>query len=350
MIKKATLEELLADASTLDQGKEKVFLKMADITDYDTDNHTFTLGGTEFKFDDHALRQMLQKLKIPAPYYMTCSPELREKQLREGFEGVSNKSQYWFKMKDDTVYGMVPNGYYESLTRPFIDRVVDGLPNNLTLKEYWLDMKSLRMRFIIGDMSFIEKDQIIPGIDVHFSEVNATPFFLQSTMFRLVCENGMMLPEGASPSFKMPMTRFKADQFTGILSSVRERVLTVQEPFANMLESLKEIPLPAEVNLTELDDAHKITQNLVMPSRLLQRDYGALVWSEYTNSENPTVNGYVNAITRTARDLESDDKVKLETTAGSFVARMQSFKSDHDRHSQALEFTLPGIKRLFAKH
>lgn len=350
MIKKnESLETLLADARELDTGKHNVFYKLPDIQEWDSTENTFNIGGAAFKTTSFAMKQLLKKLHIPAPYYQACSPELRDKELHEAFQEASNKVEYCFKIKEDKIYGIVPKQYYPANTSMFVQKIVEQLPADCELKEYSLDLSELRMRLISKGEQFIDNDTIMAGLDLRFSEVGATPFMMQTTLYRLVCSNGMMLPEGTAPTFKMPMTRFKDDQFNANVSMIPDRFYKAQKPFAELFEACKTIELPTAGG-KELEGDLKTARDLILPSRALQRDYGDLIMEAYDHDENLTLNGLLNAVTRIARDLESSDKTTLEMSAGAFLSKLYSLKQDHEEHNQEFIFTVPNFKRLFTRH
>lgn len=349
--KNESMETLLADARTLDVGKNQVLYKIPDISEWDSVDHKLTLGGASFDLTEYALKQFLKKLKIPYQYYMTCSPELRDKEIREAMEEQSGKVEYIFKVKEDKIYGIVPKQYYNSQTAPFIQKIADNLPANVTIAEYELNLDKVRVRFISSDKEFVPVDALVPGVDVLFSEVAATPFAMQTAIFRKVCSNGLMLPEGHAPSFKMPMTRFKEEQFQAALSSMRDEFFDNQLPLAELFEKFKTIELPSSRGEEELPQILAIARDLVLPSRVLQRDYEQLIIEEFNkNEDNLTLNGLLNAVTRTARDIGASEKVKLESSAGAFVSKVFSLQKDAEKHNEEFEFSLPNFKRLFARH
>lgn len=353
MLKKnEQLETLLADAHTLDEGKQQIFYKIPDIIQWNSSEHKITLGGAEFGLTDYALRQFLKKLKIPYPYYMQCSPDLRDKEIREAMEEQSGKVEYVFKIKNDKIYGIVPKQYYSTLTEPFLQRVASNLPGNVSIAEYSLDLDKTRVRFMATDKVFVQVDEIVPAVDVSFSEVGACPFNIMSALFRKVCSNGMMIPEGKAPSFKMPMARFRDEQFEASILSMTE-MFDHQQDFAELFEKFKTIKLeePVSVQDEEYPEQFKAAYNLILPSRALQKDFGQLVVEEFNKHEdNKTVNGLMNAVTRTARDITGADKDRLESSVGAFLSKVYSLQKDVELHNEQFDFTLQNIQRLCKRH
>lgn len=349
--KNETMETLLSDAHELDTNKHQVFYKIPDITEWDSIDHKISLGGSSFELTDYALKQFLKKLKIPYQYYMSCSSELRDKEIREAMQEQSGKIEYIFKLKDEKIYGIVPKQYYSTLTEPFIQKIAENLPSSVSIAEYELNLDKIRVRFVSTDTSYVDVDALVPGVDVNFSEVGATPFAMQTAIYRKVCSNGLMLPEGYAPSFKMPMTRFREEQFQASVSSMKDSFFEKQKPIAELFEKFKEIPLPSSRGLEELPEELKTARDLVLPSRVLQRDYEQLILEEFNKTEdNLTVNGLLNAITRTARDIGVAEKVKLESSAGGFVSKVYSLQQDAVKHNEAFDFSIPSFKRLFKRH
>lgn len=355
VIKDKRLEEVIEEQRLVDAQKTHFQFKISDIHSWDTEHLTFNIAGDR-TLTSYALKQLLKKLKIPYSYFMACSPELRDKELREAMESANSRTDYIFKVyrqgeADERIYGLVPPQYYPALTVNFMDRIREALPTDVTLSEFSVSLDEMRLRIISGEKSFIEKDKIIPAVDITYSEVGKCPYAVKSSLYRVVCSNGMMLPEGLSPSVKIPLTRFSEAQFQSSLFSLGD-TFEKQKSFAETLERLKEIPLPDRLDgPDELPAEMKDAINLVIPSKIVQRDYTQLILNEYTQAENFSVNGLVNALTRTARDIQDNsEKSSLELLAGSFVSRVHSLDVDHKEHNQELEYTVPNLRRLFKRH
>lgn len=351
-----TAAEIIAAQQELDSHKTYFQFKIGDMARWDSDKLTFEFAGQEYELTSFALKQLLKKLKIPYPYFMNCSPELRDKEIREALLDANKKTEYVFKVfvENDAavpkIFGIVPPQYYPGYTSNVFQRAADIIPGNLEASESEQHLDFSRIRFLAKDTSFIEVDEIVPGIDLWYSEVGRKPFLLQSVMFRKVCSNGLMLPESSSPCGKIPMTRFKEEQFSAMLSTLKESILEKQRPFAETLEKLKTVELPNSVESDE--DAAKITaaKELVLPSRALQADYGDLVTHQYISDNNFTMNGIVNAVTRVARDIESSEKLLLEESAGRFTSKIFALEEDHRSHNQEMEYSVANFRRLFKRH
>lgn len=355
VVKDKPFDELLLEQQEVDRRKSTFRYKIGDIQNWDTENLVFDIGGPR-NLTSHALKQLLKKLKIPYPYFMQCSPELRDKELREAMEDANKKTEYVFKVynageTDERIYGIVPPQYYPALTSNFMQRIREALPSGVSLKESNVSLEEMRLRIISDNVKYVEKDNIIPGVDVWFSEVGKNPYMVQSVLFRVVCSNGLMLPEGSAPTVKIPLARFSEAQFQASLSSLGE-TFERQKIYADTFERLKEIELPMKVEDTEeLPDVMKDAIQLVIPSKGIQRDYGQLILNQYNEDEGNNMNALVNALTRTARDIEDNtEKVMLESTAGTFLSKVNSLNQDHRDYDQVLEFSVPNFKRLFKRH
>lgn len=356
IVKNSTLEALITAQKETDDRKTFFPFKIGEVSEWDSEALTFNMGGVDYDMTSYALKQLLKKLKIPAPYFMQCSPDLRTKELREALQDANKKTEYIFKVINEEgserpkIFGIVPPQYYSALTSNFLSRVNENMPKDMEVSEYNTNLEYTRVRLLPKDKAFIEVDEIVPGVDLWYSEVGAKPFLLQSVMFRKVCSNGMMLPEAGAPSSKIPLTRFKEEQFQAILSSLREDLLDQQLPYAETMEKLKTIELPQEVKEDEPAELLTAAKNLIMPSRLLQRDYGDTVTTQYIKDGNFTMNGMLNAVTRIARDIDGPDKLALESTAGAFTSRVTSLERDHKAHNQEFEYSIPNFTRLFKRH
>lgn len=348
--KNTTVEELVESARELDKDKTTIFYKIPDIELVNPVEHKITLGGTEYQLTNYALKQFLQKMKIPFTYFLQCSPELREREVGEGLRDIASpKVEYAFKIKEDKIYGIVSKAYCQLPTSDILGYITSHLPPGLSLNEFQLNLEGLTARFIADNQEFIENDTLKSMVDIGFSEVGAMPFQITSAVFRQVCTNGMMLPEGLAPSFRMPMARFKREVLEGAVSSIPDRMYGSMQPFMDTFEGLKEIQLPQASTNDDLAPEIDSMLNLVLPSRVLQRDYKSLVLDHYNLDQNLTANGVVNAVTRTARDLESNDKFKLEQSAGAFLSRVVKGKQAIEGKGGHFDFTQDRVIELFAK-
>lgn len=348
--KDTSIEQLVTSVRTLDENKRTVFYKIPDLTNFDPDESTINMGGSEFKFTDYALKQFLKKLKVPYNYYQSCSPDLRLKEVKEGMDtNGSPKVEYAFRVKEDKIYGMVSKAYCLHPSSHILGQVLSQLPQGLQIKEFALTLEELRVRFIAPQQEFIENDTLYSLVDIAFSEVGALPFQLTSGIHRLVCENGLMLAEGIAPSFKMPMSRFKPEILQAAVSSIPDRMFTSMNPYMNTFESLKGIELPSKAANQDLPDALVEAYNMVVPSKLIQRDYRDMMVDHYLMDQNLTLNGVVNSVTRTARDMKSRDKFKLEIAAGNFVSQLVKAKATAEQKRKPFDLNILTLRELFNK-
>lgn len=349
--KNKSVEELVNAVRTLDENKRTIFYKIPDLTDFHPEEHTVNMGGSNFTMTEYALKQFLKKLKIPYSYYLACSPELRLKEVREGIEtNGSPKVEYAFKVKEDKIYGIVSKAHCLHPSSHILGQLLPYIPEKLELKEFALNLEVLTMRFIVPTESFIENDTLQSAFNVGFSEVGAMPFKITSGIFRTSCENSLILKELASPTFKMPMTRYKQEVATNALSSIPNTMFYRMGPFMTVMEELKSLELPeALTNDGKLPHDLQIAFDLIVPSKAMQRNYITPMANYYTSDANFNYNGVLNAVTRTARDMDSMDKYAIERTAGNFITAIVEAKLKAERTRKEFTLDVKTLKELFGK-
>lgn len=360
ILKSATKEQVMGQLNSMDKNKTSIIADLKDVTDWDVSpgNFTVDLKGHPYHFRSWARSQLLRKLRIPKSYFGISSTELRDKELKEGFENLSRGSENRFKIyvnpetNEQEVYGFIPTKCHDVLSGEIMEQVLAGMgsQDGVLIDEFSSCLESMRIRFVNPTHSYIEVDEEFPGVDFAFSEVLKTPVLLQSVLYRKVCSNGLVVPQEMNQSFKMPLQRFKQDVFELQIQYV-DNANSGLEAIARSIEALKAIQLPTAL----IDDADQ--RNLfddvieyVLPSRNLRGTYGQLIRAEYNNEGNLTVNGLVNATTKIARDLSEDDsKVSLESSAGMFVSRIAVSDERAQESGTKFEYTKENIDRIFKK-
>lgn len=387
--KNISIEELKTLLGEMDKYKSFVEYDMRDLNWGHNDKGEFVLKLTnpregiagDYRLTDYAFTQFLKALKIPKSYFVECSDELREKELSEGFDKLvytegtkkdrAKPVRFLTYFRDDlkeeegevigkepVIYGMTSNRVTHILPSEIFDTVIEGIGRGkeVNIDESYFDLEEFRVRFVSKEKGYIEKDEEFPGVDFKYSEVLKHPLILQTILYRKVCGNGLVLPVDRINSFKMQMGRYDES----ILKEQLEHIETQFDGLSSIskvMENLKKIVLPKALTGIDLSDKDRERNafddifEYVLPKKTEQVILSDLIRAEFNeHEENLTVNGVVNAVTRTARDLTNNtEKVYVESVAGKFVSRLTTISRDLESKKKEFVYSKDTIDHYFKK-
>ena len=355
-----TKEQVMSHLNDLDRNKTSIEADLKTVSEWDVSQGNFnvTLEGKSYRFGNWAQSQLLRKLKIPKSYFVSCSEDLRNKELKEGLEklgkGTENRFKIWLNPQthEQIVYGFTPIKCRDMLSGEIMEQVLNGMGSQegVFINEFDSDLESMRIRFVNQKNSYVEVDEEFPAVDFVFSEVLKTPIKLQSVLYRKVCSNGLVIPQEMNQSFKMPLPHFKPDIFDLQIQYV-ENSTSGLDAITKTIEALKGITLPEALIEPDKDEKNLFDDifEYVLPSRGLRSDYGSLIRAEYNQEGNLTVNGVVNATTKIARDIKDETKVSLESSAGMFVSKIAVMDEHTKSSGGTFDYTKENIDKIFKK-
>ena len=355
-----TREQVMNHLNSMDRNKTSIEADLKDVGEWNVAPGHFdiTLDGKSYHFGKWAQSQLLRKLRIPISYFETCSEELRNKELKEGFEklgyGTENRFKIWVnpETQEQHVYGFIPLKCRDMLSGEITEQVLNGLgsQDGVQIMEFDSSLEVLRVRFVNTKNSYVEVDEVFPAVDFVFSEVIKTPIKIQSVLHRKVCSNGLVVPQEINQSFKMPLPHFKPDIFDLQIQYVDNSVSGL-DSIAKTLEALKSIELPQALISPEKDEKNLFDEifEYVLPSKRIRSDYDRLIRVEYNSEGNYTANGVVNATTKIARDIESEMKVTLEASAGMFVSKIAVQDEQAKIAGGTFAYNKDNIAKIFRK-
>ena len=354
-------DQVMSYLNSLDRNKTSIEADFKDVREWDVSvgNFSITLDGTPYRFGPWAQSQLLRKMKIPGSYFNSCSSELRDKEISEGFEklekGTMNRFKIWVNpenQQQQVVYGFTPTKCRDILSGEIMEQVLNGMgsQDGVFINEFNATLESMRIRLVSSSKPVIEVDEEFPAVDFIFSEVLKDPIQLKSALFRKVCSNGLSIPQEVNQSFKMPLPHFKPDVFDMQIQYV-ENAASGLDSIAKTLQELKNIELPEALIDPGKDDRNLFDDvfEYVLPARALRRDYGSLIRAEYNNEGNYTANGVVNATTRIARDIKDEVKLSLEDSAGSFVSKIAIQDENARSAGGHFDYTKENVDKIFKK-
>ena len=342
-----TLDAILEYAENADRNKSHIFYKFTDIQSWDVREKTLNLGGANFTLTTHALKQFLKKLKIPYNYFNNCSEELKDKEIREALEEQNPRIEYIFKIKDNSIYGIIPKQHHNTLTKPLIQKIKDNLPDNFRVLFYDICLETTSIRLVSTSTEFA--NGWIPAVDIQFSEVGVCPFTITSVICNKDGEHCILFPEKGSPNFKMPMTRFSTKELEFQLSNINTFILLQQEDLVNILEKVKETILPpAPVSEVQPEDV-TLALGILIPSKRTRDDYEGRILEKYNSSDSHNLYTLIDAVSAASICMNSHLS-DIEILAGRFLTKLLSLQKDAIHHNEQLNLTIANIGRLFKRH
>lgn len=206
-------------------------------------------------------------------------------------------------------YGIIDNEHiahnlYERFKDSNIDVVGSGLSDNY-----------MNIRLILNDLQLnagtLEKrDNLHFGIHCINSEVGASSVIIYPMIFRLICTNGMIAVKHKGNVFKQRHTISSEDT----QSAIDEKISSILE------EGKEQMELFAGARERKVKEPERVIENIVnherLPVSLTER-----VVNSYLEEPEPTEYGVLNAFTRTARNLNFEDRVELERLAGNLLLK-----------------------------
>ena len=297
---KRVIEELKFD----DRGKEDFIFDLSKVS-MKQDGRIKTPQGF-FDPSDHALTQFFSRIKMPARYskkLLTARGDLVEKQANFWLNNSDKKAL--FRTKHDRVRGVLSEKYSRmnnSTIIGFAKKALDDI--DADVEEFHLEDRKMRLRVTTPQEKEIEKgDPVKLGLDIENSEVGYCSLKITPIVYRLVCSNGLRL-------------WVQGNQYTQRHIHINEKDFRKQVAIA--------VHAAAKGN-EEVIDLLKKSRDKTMKNfeeELREELSNKTVDRILEHAEDDSVYGIVNGITRTARDIENDDRrVQLEEFAGNLLKK-----------------------------
>ena len=284
-----------------------------------------------YKMNDFSMTQAFNRLGIPVRY--------GKKLFEERPDLVANEFNHWLS-KDDKVV-LFRNRRVdgtESVIRGFLsdsyakfddtDLVETLMATGLGEKfgqalQFYADDKRLHLRFVMEKMEVVAgrtvtnlDDILNVGVDVVNSEVGASSLVLSPLVYRQVCSNGLRAWRQSEDS-----------------SRFRHAYRTQQAFYTDVVESLDTAIRGGDGMIRQFLEAKNSDKFVQSPLDLIEELTKDSIYSKETTEKikdnyliEPERNwfGIVNAVTRTARDLEDEKRMEMEQFAGDLLGKYKT--------------------------
>jgi hypothetical protein len=271
-----------------------------------------------------ATGQACTKLGIPAAYFRKCPQELQDSNWnywasRVGDVGYLTKSdqeaeEFWtLRAKGSTVRGVLSQKYTKLDNTQVMEALVPLVQNSefrVGLSE--LTGESFHLRLIRPDLSrdAFPKDKLMVAVHIANSEVGFRAVSVDAGVFRLVCSNGLMRRVEGKSMLKQRHIHVDGDKFPELLRGAMQEAVTSAAGFMEQMVQSTRMKIPCPENALEL-----IADEWALPKQTLEYARFAL----HGESGADTLYGVVNAFTNASQKLPVDERLDLETRAGTLV-------------------------------
>jgi hypothetical protein len=271
-----------------------------------------------------ATGQACTKLGIPAAYFRKCPQELQDNNWNHWAsrigdanfltKGDAEAEEFWtLRAKGSTVRGVLSQKY----TKLDNTQVMEALVPLVTGSEFRVGLseltgESFHLRLIRPDLSrdALPKDKLMVAVHIANSEVGFRAVSVDAGVFRLVCANGLMRRIDGKSMLKQRHIHVSEDKFPELLRGAMQEAVTSAAGFLEQMVQSVRIRVPSPENAIEL-----IAEEWNLPKQT--QDYAK--FALHGESGADTLYGLVNALTNASQKLPVDERLDLETRAGTLV-------------------------------
>ena len=156
-------------------------------------------SGIELKMTDHSIGQLCHKLEIGTSYIRKCLPfpELVTKNLNHWIEHTKNRN-LMVRTKDDTARAILSDRYKRIDNELVAVKTLDMLSKMGAKVEYGsYNGDQLNITATLPKLKGeVQKDDLVTGgVTITNCEIGTSSLRVQPFVYRLVCTNGMVVPE-----------------------------------------------------------------------------------------------------------------------------------------------------------
>lgn len=287
-------------------------------------------GQGEYKINNHAHDQIGDRLKIPAKYYdrmLAEAPHLLAANVNTWFN--KNPERRMVRTLDGTAraflsdrYQRVDNHEIAEVALPVLMNIPDVQIVSTQITEHRMYIQAVSPR-LQGDVKV--GDAVQAGVIISNSEVGAGAISVAPMIYRLVCLNGMIIPDQKFRAYHVGRRIEDSEQLwaddtkraddRAILLKVRDMVaLAVNElNFAKTLDQMR--------GTTEA----KITGNPALAVEVLGKKLGTTeaeqggILRALIEGGDLSAWGLINAVTAQAHSAQYDRAVEFETAGGTLL-------------------------------
>lgn len=270
---------------------------------------------SEFALTRRAQCQLLSRLNIPVQYFDRCPSKLKNIQAnfwaqRGGYDReVMVRSVEGNRARAILSQAYTPLDDYDVI--PLIADILGDYDLRIEQADFTEDYTHLRILFNRTRTEARAGDVIQTGVHISNSEVGLRAIHIEPLVYRLVCTNGLVRPEGQGKTSIRHIgnaARLK-DTLSNAIEDAREGTQLLVKQFKSAIDE--------EINDWEALIKSTATQHQLSKAQM----QNAL--DAWLQEEDATLYGVVNAFTRAAQREETfEERYQLERVGGALLSRV----------------------------
>lgn len=259
-----------------------------------------------------ALGQLCGRLEIPARYARRIPSELFSRCAEYDLRRLDPDAKFFIRCKGEVVRAAL-SGMYAPLSNSFITNAIAELTNgvNHSIKSFYLGERGMWAKILLHDLTREDPskpgDPLKVGLLVGNSEVGSRAVTIWPFVFRAVCTNDLVVQTDEALTARhiyLTESELKVRAATAINNAVRAGT-EVMDRFAATYK--ERVESPAEV-IAKLAEKRRFSQELA----------DAVVVA-FQAEPHQSRWGVANAFTRAAQAMDEDERIALESFAGSYL-------------------------------
>ena len=294
-----------------------------------------------------ATSQFCQRLGIPATYYRKCPPKLQDAQFNYwvrqlgrqsdggeegGFppfpdrtddeappepdnpDGPAPSETWLLRMKGDALRGVLSSRYARLDHDLLMDTLAPLVPSGFAVDWFSLDDTGLHLRLVDPrkPQTVLPGDDLLSGIHLRNSEVGRAALTVDSLVYRLVCQNGLIRLVKGKSLMRRRHVYLSASGFQQALERAVTDALAEAGRFLEQIRAAAHTPVPDVAAVLEL-----LGRQEALSKAFLEAAERSLRCEPRCQQE--TVWGLANGLTQAAQALPADDRYRVESLAGRLI-------------------------------
>lgn len=284
-----------------------------DVLEFKGDGESNTIHSS---LTDYSLAQLCTMLGIPVPY-------MRKLKKHDMIETFADNINDWMMSFDKNLlvrqYKESTRGILSSRYSVFdtyeILKVVNGYFKAFEVKGYFLSPERFHLR-LVSDRLPIEREDLYAGIQIDSSDVGRSSLHVQFFLYKLVCDNGLIMPASYGTLFKqrhvgLTAENFKAgfiEGFSRLPDTIYQCIKDIERARSKAIKYEFITPQGVERFLFDMKKSINLTEDQSQNVFELMRDkYGDTQWS------------LINALTELAHEFTLERRIEIESYAGKLL-------------------------------
>jgi hypothetical protein len=267
----------------------------------------------DFRFTQHSLSQLCGKLEVPVRFI--------KKNVRNHYDSLNSNilntylegydKDLFIRTYDDKVRGVLSDKYSVLDTPDILDVLKDTTSEDYRVKSYMMNEERFHARLLLPHMLDIEGEDLFPGVQIDSSDVGRNILLVKVFIYKQVCTNGLVMPQGGGVLYEQKHIGITADDFKKELKENLDLVEPLVAEFTAMIKENRKAKITTET-VSKLVDQLKTELNV---SEETQKKVISLLDEKYSKTKW----GLINAITEVAQDFTLERRLALESFASNIL-------------------------------